>query len=91
MLMFHIKRVDRRCANLDLDFFLLAAIENRGIIDMPTNTREAREIQRRANANEAELVRETKTLTRKLKADLKKSKDNKEPAAVASKNSRSKK
>jgi hypothetical protein len=37
---------------------------------MPTNTGEGREIKDRANANEAELVRESKTLGRKLKADL---------------------
>ena len=37
---------------------------------MPTNTGEGREIQDRANANEAEVVRESKTLARKVKADL---------------------
>jgi len=40
---------------------------------MPTNTGEAREIKDRANANEAEAVRESKTLARKVKADLNKS------------------
>ena len=39
---------------------------------MPTNTGEGHEIQDRANANEAEVVRESKTLARKVKADLKK-------------------
>lgn len=38
---------------------------------MPTNTGEAREILDRANANEAEVVRESKVLSRKVKADLK--------------------
>ena len=37
---------------------------------MPSNTGEAREIKRRANANEAEVVRESKTLARKVKAKL---------------------
>jgi len=37
---------------------------------MPTNTGEGREIQDRANANEAEVIRESKTLARKVKADL---------------------
>jgi hypothetical protein len=37
---------------------------------MPTNTGEAREIKDRANANEAETVRESKTLARKVKAAL---------------------
>ena len=37
---------------------------------MPTNTGEARELKGRANANEAELVRESKTLARKVKAAL---------------------
>jgi len=39
---------------------------------MPTNTGEGREIKDRANANEAEVVRESKTLTRKVRADLNK-------------------
>ena len=39
---------------------------------MPTNTGEGREIQDRANANEAEVVRESKTLARKVNADLNK-------------------
>jgi hypothetical protein len=37
---------------------------------MPTNTGEAREIKDRANANEAEVVQESKTLARKIKAGL---------------------
>jgi len=37
---------------------------------MPTNTGEAREIKDRANANEAEMVRKSKTLARKVKANL---------------------
>lgn len=37
---------------------------------MPTNTGEGREIKDRANANEAEIVRESKTLARKVKAKL---------------------
>jgi len=37
---------------------------------MPTNTGEDREIKDRVNANEAELVRESKTLARKVKANL---------------------
>ena len=41
---------------------------------MPTNTGEAREIKDRANANEAEVVRESKVLARKVKANLKKAK-----------------
>lgn len=46
---------------------------------MPTNTGEAREIKNRASANEAEIVRESKTLARKVKANLKR--EEKEPAA----------
>lgn len=38
---------------------------------MPTNTGEAREIKDRANASEAEIVRESKTLARKVKTNLK--------------------
>ena len=41
---------------------------------MPTNTGEGREIKDRANANEAEVIRESKNLARKVKADLKKKK-----------------
>jgi hypothetical protein len=41
---------------------------------MPTNTGEAREIKDRANANEAELIRESKNVARKVKADLNKKK-----------------
>ena len=41
---------------------------------MPTNTGEARELKDRANANEAEAVRESKTLARKAKAALNKRK-----------------
>lgn len=52
---------------------------------MPTNTGEAREITGRANANEEEVIRETKTLTRKVKADLNKEK---EPAALGRTNSK---
>ena len=37
---------------------------------MPTNTGEAREIKDRANANEAEGIRESKVLTRQVKAAL---------------------
>lgn len=48
---------------------------------MPTNTGEAREITGRANANEAEVIRESKTLARKVKADLKRA--TKEPTARA--------
>jgi hypothetical protein len=39
---------------------------------MPTNTGEAREIKDRANANEADVIRESKRLARKVKADLNK-------------------
>jgi len=39
---------------------------------MPTNTGEGSEIKDRANANEAEVVRESETLTRKVRADLNK-------------------
>jgi len=37
---------------------------------MPINTGEAREIKDRANANEAEMILESKKLARKVKADL---------------------
>ena len=37
---------------------------------MPTNTGEAREIKDRANANETEVILESKKLARKVKADL---------------------
>lgn len=48
---------------------------------MPTNTGEAREIKDRASANKAEVVRESKNLARKVRADLKKEKKEKnEPA-----------
>ena len=46
---------------------------------MPTNTGEAREIKDRANASEAEVVRKSKVLARKVKANLKKAKP--EPTA----------
>lgn len=55
---------------------------------MPTNTGEAREIKDRANANEAEVVRESRVLARKAKADLKR--NEKEPAARAGAKSRPK-
>jgi len=48
---------------------------------MPTNTGEAREIKDRADANEAEVVRESKALARRVKADLKRTEE--EPAARA--------
>ena len=54
---------------------------------MPTNTGEAREIKDRATANEAEVVRESKTLARKVKADLKK--QEKGQAAATGENSKS--
>jgi hypothetical protein len=41
---------------------------------MPTNTGEAREIKNRADANESEVIRKSKTLARKVKAELKKNK-----------------
>jgi len=55
---------------------------------MPTNTGEAREIKDRASANEAEIVRESKTLARKVKANLKR--EDNEPAVVAGTKSQSK-
>ena len=55
---------------------------------MPTNTGAAREIKDRASANEAEIVRESKTLARKVKANLRR--EEKEPAVLSGTNSKPK-
>jgi hypothetical protein len=54
---------------------------------MPTNTGEAREIKDRAHANESEVIRKSKTLARKVRAELKK--EQTEPAAQARANPKS--
>jgi hypothetical protein len=69
---------------------LMKELGRQEAVQMPTNTGEAREIKDRANANEAETVRESKTLARKVKADLNKTRkapvDRPRPQGSKSKN-----
>jgi hypothetical protein len=55
----------------DLELFMLGNdLGQWRLITMPINSGEAREIKDRANANEAEMILESKKLARKVKADL---------------------